>query len=150
MPVEGVTSLIAEGLSESGMDYDDLILSLFADRLDFLLTHRRETVRHVVDLLHAQPRAGLGGRLEITADTVAGTATQTYRQVVAAAASAAEDMALVNDLTAKASATSAGAEVVAQINEIVTNQSLRALDALPRPVSLDQSRLTQSRARESL
>ena len=44
-PAEGVTSLISAGLSECGMDYDDLIFSLIADRLDHLFTHRREAVR---------------------------------------------------------------------------------------------------------
>jgi D-alanine-D-alanine ligase len=50
-PREGVTSLISAGLPEVGMDYDDLILSLLADRFDFLFTHRREAVRHILDLL---------------------------------------------------------------------------------------------------
>lgn len=50
-PAQGVTSLICEGLSESGMTYDDLILSLIADRLDFLLHHRRDGARHIVNLL---------------------------------------------------------------------------------------------------
>lgn len=50
-PSGGVTSLIAAGLPELGMQYDDLILSLLADRLDFLFTHRRNTVQHLLDLL---------------------------------------------------------------------------------------------------
>lgn len=50
-PSKEVTSLICGGLAESGMDYDDLILSLLADRLDFLFKHRRGTVEHIVDLL---------------------------------------------------------------------------------------------------
>ena len=50
-PAEGVTSLISAGLSECGMDYDDLIFSLIADRLDYLFTHRREAVGHILDLL---------------------------------------------------------------------------------------------------
>jgi D-alanine-D-alanine ligase len=50
-PAGGVTSLICAGLAECGMDYDDLIFSLIADRLDFLLTHRQETVSHILDLL---------------------------------------------------------------------------------------------------
>ena len=50
-PAEGVTSLISAGLSECGMDYDDLIFSLIADRLDHLFTHRREAVGHILDLL---------------------------------------------------------------------------------------------------
>ena len=41
-PTESVTSLISAGLSECGMDYDDLIFSLIADRLDHLFTHRRD------------------------------------------------------------------------------------------------------------
>lgn len=51
VPSQGVTSLISAGLAESGMDYDDLILSLFADRLDFLLAHRRGSVGHILHLL---------------------------------------------------------------------------------------------------
>jgi D-alanine-D-alanine ligase len=47
----GVTSLICGGLARAGMDYDDLILSLLADRLDFLFTHRPEAVAHISDLL---------------------------------------------------------------------------------------------------
>jgi D-alanine-D-alanine ligase len=53
-PAEGVTSLISAGLSECGMDYDDLIFSLIADRLDYLFTHRREAVGHILELL--EPR----------------------------------------------------------------------------------------------
>jgi D-alanine-D-alanine ligase len=49
-PGEGVTSLISAGLPQLGMSYDDLIFSLLADRLDFLFTHRRDTVKHIVDL----------------------------------------------------------------------------------------------------
>jgi D-alanine-D-alanine ligase len=51
LPVNGVTSLVSAGLSQAGLEYDDLILSLLADRLDFLFSHRRETVKHVIDLL---------------------------------------------------------------------------------------------------
>jgi D-alanine-D-alanine ligase len=47
----GVTSLISAGLAEVGMDYDDLILSLLADRLDFLFTYRRGSVEHILDLI---------------------------------------------------------------------------------------------------
>jgi D-alanine-D-alanine ligase len=50
-PAAGVTSLIAAGLPELGMQYDELILSLLADRLDFLFAHRRGMVRHLFDLL---------------------------------------------------------------------------------------------------
>jgi hypothetical protein len=58
VPAQGVTSLISTGLAEAGMQYDDLILSLIADRLDFLLTHRRGSVGHIVDLLDTgRPKA---------------------------------------------------------------------------------------------
>jgi D-alanine-D-alanine ligase len=58
VPSEGVTSLISAGLAESGMDYDDLVLSLIADRLDFLFAHRRGSIGHVLDLLDAgRPKA---------------------------------------------------------------------------------------------
>ena len=46
-----VTSLICGGLAEVGLDYDDLILSLLADRLDFLFQHRRASIGHIVELL---------------------------------------------------------------------------------------------------
>ena len=50
-PARGVMSLISAGLAQAGMDYDDLILSLIADRLDFLFAHRRGSVEHILDLL---------------------------------------------------------------------------------------------------
>jgi hypothetical protein len=54
-PSEGVTSLICAGLPEAGMDYDDLIYSLLADRLDLLFRHRRGAIAHIVDLLDSRP-----------------------------------------------------------------------------------------------
>ena len=50
-PTNEATSLVCAGLYEYGMDYDDLILSLLADRLDVLFTQRRAAVRHLIDLL---------------------------------------------------------------------------------------------------
>jgi D-alanine-D-alanine ligase len=50
-PAKDVTSLISAGLSDCGMDYDDLIYSLIADRLHFLFTQRHEAVRHILELL---------------------------------------------------------------------------------------------------
>ena len=41
------TSLVSAGLSQHGMDYDDLVLSLFADRIDLLFSQRRGTVHHL-------------------------------------------------------------------------------------------------------
>ncbi len=52
-PAGGVTSLICGGLADAGMDYDDLIFSLLADRLSFLLEHRRAAVAHIVDMLES-------------------------------------------------------------------------------------------------
>jgi D-alanine-D-alanine ligase len=51
-PGENVTSLVALGLAEYGMSYNDLIFSLLADRLDYLLTQHIEIIPHIVDLLH--------------------------------------------------------------------------------------------------
>jgi len=50
-PVLGVTSLVSAGLSQTGLGYDDLLLSLLGDRLDFLLRNYRDTVLHITDLL---------------------------------------------------------------------------------------------------
>ncbi|MEG3970637.1 ATP-grasp domain-containing protein [Microcoleus sp. T2B6] len=51
-PGENVTSLVALGLAEYGMSYNDLIFSLLADRLDYLLTQHIEIIPHIGDLLH--------------------------------------------------------------------------------------------------
>ncbi|MEG4841061.1 D-alanyl-alanine synthetase [Microcoleus sp. B9-D4] len=50
-PGENVTSLVALGLAEYGMSYNDLIFSLLADRLDYLLTQHIEIIPHIVHLL---------------------------------------------------------------------------------------------------
>lgn len=44
-------SLVCVGLHQCGMSYDDLILSLFADRMDFYLRHRPRTIAHVQALM---------------------------------------------------------------------------------------------------
>jgi len=67
-PAEGVTSLIAAGLPQSGMDYDDLILSLFADRLDYLFTHRRGMVQHIIDLTKRRSHQGMRMDAAVTSD----------------------------------------------------------------------------------
>lgn len=51
MPTESQTSLICEGLAQQGMSYDDLILSLFADRIDLLFNQRRGMATHLSALL---------------------------------------------------------------------------------------------------
>jgi D-alanine-D-alanine ligase len=50
-PTDKVTSLVSIGLKEYGMSYNDLILQLLADRLDYLFTYSVGTIRHIVDLL---------------------------------------------------------------------------------------------------
>jgi D-alanine-D-alanine ligase len=50
-PAEGVTSLVHAGLAQTDLDYDDLIMSLFADRLNFVLEHSRDAVGHISELL---------------------------------------------------------------------------------------------------
>ncbi len=50
-PTNCVTSLVAMGLEEYGMSYDDLLLGLLADRLDYLFSYNPGTIAHVVDLV---------------------------------------------------------------------------------------------------
>ncbi|HEY9605444.1 MAG TPA: D-alanyl-alanine synthetase [Allocoleopsis sp.] len=50
-PTDTVTSLVSMGLQEYGMSYNDLILQLVADRLDYLFTYSAGTIRPIVDLL---------------------------------------------------------------------------------------------------
>ncbi|AMA08429.1 D-alanyl-alanine synthetase [Picosynechococcus sp. PCC 73109] len=51
-PAANVTSLVAQGLSEEGMTYEDLILSLISDRLDYLLTNHAQIIPHITALLN--------------------------------------------------------------------------------------------------
>jgi D-alanine-D-alanine ligase len=50
-PADGVTSLVSIGLHEFGMSYDDLIMSIFADRVDVLLSERRGTADRLIRLI---------------------------------------------------------------------------------------------------
>ena len=50
-PTETSTSLVCTTLPQLGMDYDDLILSMLADRIDLLFSQRRGSVSHLTDLL---------------------------------------------------------------------------------------------------
>jgi len=52
-PRDGVISLICAGLEQEGMDYEDLILSILANRLDYLFTNRPSSVQHILALLDA-------------------------------------------------------------------------------------------------
>ena len=45
------TSLVCASLAQYGMSYDDLILSLLADRIDLLFSQRRGAVAHLASLL---------------------------------------------------------------------------------------------------
>lgn len=51
IPSAKQTSIVCVGLAEQGMDYDDLIFGQFANRLDFLLSHRRPAVPQLCALL---------------------------------------------------------------------------------------------------
>lgn len=94
-PEEGVTSLIGAGLPEVGMDYDDLVYSLLADRLDFLFTHRRGSVGHILDLLETHRSAAPRLRPSVSA------AEGRDVQPLAASAEKLGDMAaIVNKLAA--------------------------------------------------
>ena len=50
-PTRNQTSLVAASLSAYGMSYDDLILSLLADRIDLLFNERPGMIGHLKDLL---------------------------------------------------------------------------------------------------
>jgi D-alanine-D-alanine ligase len=50
-PEPGVTSLVSLGLPQFGMTYDDLIFSVFADRIDVLLSERRGSADRLMRLL---------------------------------------------------------------------------------------------------
>lgn len=56
-PNVGVTSIVCFGLEALGMDYEDLILGQFADRVDFLLKHRRRSAPKIVTLAEGPPNA---------------------------------------------------------------------------------------------
>jgi hypothetical protein len=53
-PSDSGTSLICAGLAEIGLDYDNLILSLLADRLDYLFMRRPDMVRHLAELIETK------------------------------------------------------------------------------------------------
>jgi len=50
-PTAAETSLICAGLDRYGMSYDDLILSLFAGRVEVLLSERRASADHLLRLM---------------------------------------------------------------------------------------------------
>ena len=51
-PTENRVSIVCAGLQSEGMSYDDLILSLVADRIDVLFSQRRAVVSHLAPLLN--------------------------------------------------------------------------------------------------
>lgn len=51
MPGTGVTSLVCIGLPKLGMTYDDLIMSILADRIDVLLSERRGVADRLARLI---------------------------------------------------------------------------------------------------
>ena len=85
-PTAGVTSLVGAGLAQTNLGYDDLIVSMFADRLDYLLRHRRESVAHILDLVPSQ-KLDLSefdpefGRLEQETDTMVHMLAEKARQM---------------------------------------------------------------------
>ena len=52
-PTAEKTSLVCASLQQFGMSYDDLVLSLLADRIDLLFACRRGTVHELIKLLQA-------------------------------------------------------------------------------------------------
>lgn len=61
-PAQGVTSLISAGLAQTGLSYDELILSLLADRLHSLLSDGRYWSSHIAELLDANEARHVRGR----------------------------------------------------------------------------------------
>ena len=51
-PAENQTNLVCAGLGTHGMSYDDLILSLLADRIDIIFGQRRGTAHHLLSLIN--------------------------------------------------------------------------------------------------
>jgi D-alanine-D-alanine ligase len=137
IPVEGVTSLIVAGLRDAGMDYDDLILSLLADRLDFLLRHRRDNVQHIVELLLDARLARHRSSLDpLRAKPQA--ASEAYRHSAGAADAAEDSRAAVNLLVA--SVGGADRDTIGRITETATDASLEALNAVRRPAAPPKQR----------
>jgi len=86
-PSDGVTSLVSAGLSQINLSYDDLILSLFSDRVDVLLSHRRGLIPHIIDLLGSSNADVLGTGayaedLDKNADAMVRALDDTARQMV--------------------------------------------------------------------
>ena len=50
-PDKSSVSLVCVGLAQHGMSYEDLVLSLLVDRLEFYLAHRPAAVQHIAELL---------------------------------------------------------------------------------------------------
>lgn len=50
-PDNKAVSLVCVGLGQRCMSYEDLVLSLLADRLEFYLAHRSASVQHIVKLM---------------------------------------------------------------------------------------------------
>jgi D-alanine-D-alanine ligase len=50
-PDSTVTSLVAQGLNSYGMSYEDLILTLLSDRLNYLITYHSKTIQHIVEMI---------------------------------------------------------------------------------------------------
>jgi len=132
-PAEGVTSLICAGLAESGMDYDDLILSLLADRLDYLLTHRRQAVGHILDLLDAHSSRGSSKRQRESSEelTASGHETDPRASALSDVGAKAVDDAKSADASVQTLVTSAQkiAKAAAFINEVAAEINVLALNA---------------------
>jgi D-alanine-D-alanine ligase len=114
-PANGVTSLISIGLPELGMDYDDLILSLLADRLDFLFSHRAAGVKHIADLLKSR------------APSASATATDAFQQVTRQTAAVERRAAAVQLAAAAMGGADAGERLPHQLAEVAAEAGNRAL-----------------------
>jgi len=140
-PTQGVTSLIAAGLRETDMDYDDLILSLFADRLDLLLSYRRKDVQHIIELIGCDVHAGEDrSSARVASSARPDSATEAYLASADLAAAAAHNQARVELIAAEAGEMAADRDVVAAINEAATAANVELLDGLRRAPTAHKQR----------
>ncbi len=118
-PEQNVTSLIGAGLAEVGMDYDDLILSLLADRLDFLSTHRPSVLQHIFELMNVPNLFDL-------MDSPASEGARTGADQAAVALQASRSAALI-------------AELATDVNVMALKDTLRAVEGRQEGMNPDQA-----------
>jgi D-alanine-D-alanine ligase len=124
-PEHGVTNLISAGLPQAGLSYEDLVLSLLADRLDRLFTHQRAAVQHILDLLDDSPELG-----EPSATRVADAAAPSDDGLAALADVVADTNVFALETTLKNLRAVNGADEAVERTDKVNNPSTQSPDDL--------------------